>query len=91
MRHEAAGVSARDEPIVERGDGRRGQFGACLGEGLFGQVMHELGLLFEVGEEFAKFGLDTLAHSAEHDGDQRWQGQFAPADESVADVGVKTR
>jgi len=60
-------------------DGRRGQFGAGLGDGLFGNVAHELSPLVEVEEEFVEFGLDALAHTAEHDGDQRGQRQLASA------------
>ena len=86
--HEAVGVGTRDEPVVERRDGRHGQFGAGLGEGLFGDVVYELSLLLQMGEEFVEFGLNALAHAAEHDGDQRGQGQFAPAHEGVARIGV---
>jgi hypothetical protein len=86
--NETIGVGALDEPVVERRNGRRGQLGAGFGEGLFGDMMHKLGLLLEVGEEFAELSLDALAHTAEHDGDQRWQRQLASADEDVASVGV---
>lgn len=87
-RHEAIGVGALDDPVVERRNGRRGQLRAGLGEGLFGDVVHELSLFLKVGEEFVELGLDTLAHAAEHDGDQRRQRQLASANEGVASVGV---
>ncbi|MBN4742925.1 hypothetical protein H4F41_25230, partial [Escherichia coli] len=59
-----------------------------LGKGLLGDVVYQLGLLFEMGEELVKFGLHALAHAAEHDGDQRGQGKLTPAHEGVASVGV---
>lgn len=50
--------------------------------------MHQLGLLFEVCEKFVEFGLDALAHAAEHDSDQRGQGQLTLAHEGVASAGM---
>ncbi len=80
-----------DEPVVERRDGRHGQFGAGLGEGLFADVVYELGPLPQMGEEFVEFGLNALAHTAEHDGEERGQRQFAPPDEGVTRFGLASQ
>ncbi|MES2739943.1 MAG: hypothetical protein V4754_03185 [Pseudomonadota bacterium] len=48
-------------------------------------------MIFQVGKKFVKFGLNAFAHAAEHDGDERGQGQFAPAHEGVAGVGVASQ
>ena len=54
--NESPAASARHEAIG---------VGARLGDGLFGDVVRELSLLFRTSREFVKFGLSALAHAAE--------------------------
>jgi hypothetical protein len=53
-------VGALDEPVVERRNGRRRQPGAGLCEGLFGDMVHELGPVFMIGKEFVEFRPNAL-------------------------------
>ena len=50
-RNKAVLPGAPDDPIVEQRNGRQGQLGAGLGEGLFGDVVHQLCLLAQMGKE----------------------------------------
>jgi len=84
-RHKLVRLGARDEPIVEAGNGVQGQLGACLGERLFGYLVDQLGLLAKMGEEGVQFGLDAHPHARQHDGDQR---QLATARKRGRMVGV---
>ncbi len=78
-RHKPVRFGARDEPVVETGNGARGQLGARLGERLLRHFAGQLGLLAKVREEGVQFGLDAHPHARQHDGDQRRQGQLAAA------------
>ena len=87
-RHKAIVFSALNHPVVEQRDGRQGQLGARLGERLFGDYAHQLRLVVQMRKELIEFGLNTLAHTAEHQRDQGWQGQLALAGEGVGMFGV---
>lgn len=87
-RHKLVRLGARDEPIVEAGNGVQGQLGACLGERLFGYLVDQLGLLEKMGEEGVQFGPDARPHVCQRDGDQRRQQQLATAPERGRMVGV---
>ena len=80
--------SAPNHPVVGQRDGRQGQLGARLGERFFGDFAHQLRLVVQLRKELIEFGLNTLAHTAEHQRDQGWQGQLALAGEGVGMFGV---
>lgn len=77
-----------NQPIVEQRQGRRGQFGACLGERLFRELAYQLGPAVQMGKELIKFRLNALAHATEHQRHQSWQGQFALTREGAGVIGM---
>ncbi len=86
--HQTGGACLRHQPVVQGWQCRRGQLGAGAPERAVGHIAHQLGLLVKVGEEFVEFGLDALAHAAEHDRDQRGQRQLALAREGARMFGM---
>ena len=61
---------------------------ARLGERLFGDYAHQLRLVVQMRKEPIEFGLNTLAHAAEHQRNHGWQGQLALAGEGAGTIGV---
>ena len=59
-------LSARDDLIVEPRNCGVGNLGAGLREGLLRDVVHQLSLLAQVSKELIEFGLNALAHAADH-------------------------
>ena len=55
---------------------------------MFGDFAHQLRLVVQLRKELIEFGLNTLAHTAEHQRDQGWQGQLALAGEGVGMIGM---
>jgi len=76
-RHITMASGLLEQPVIERRNGCRREFGARLRERLPGYLAQQLCLLLQVSEELVQFGLDALAHAGEHQRDQCRQGQFA--------------
>lgn len=87
-RHKAIVLGALNHPVVEQRDGRQGQLGARLGEGLFRDFAHQLSLVVQMRKKLIEFGLNALAHTAEHQRDQGRQGQLALAREGAGMIGM---
>ena len=77
VRHITVAPGLLEQPVIERRNGGRGEFGARLRERLPGYPAQQLCLLLQMSEELVQFGLDALAHAGEHQCDQCRQGQFA--------------
>ena len=58
--YKAIVLGTLDQPVVEQRDGRQGQLGARLGEGLLEDLAHQLRLVVQVGKELIEFGLNAL-------------------------------
>ena len=54
-------------------------------------LTHQLRLLAQMRKELVQLGLDALAHAAEQDRDQSWQGQLALARECSGTIAVDRR
>ena len=76
-RHITMASGLLEQPVIERRNGCRREFGARLRERLPGYLAQQLRLLLQASEELVQFGLDALAHAGEHQRDQCRQGQFA--------------
>ena len=61
------GFGPVDEPVIQRWDRGRCQFDAGLGEGLFGDLPCQVGLLLQVRKELVQFGLNALAQAGKQD------------------------
>jgi hypothetical protein len=73
---------------MEQRDGSQRQLGAGLGEGLPGDLAHQLRLVVQMGKELIEFGLNAFAHAAEQQRDQGWQWQFSLACEGSGMIGM---
>ena len=87
-RHEAALLGAPYQPVVESWNGCQGQLGTRLGKGLLGDFAHQLCLLAKMSKEHIQFGLNTHAHTRQHDRDQGRQGQLAAARKCAGVLGM---
>lgn len=73
-RNETVLLGARDESVVERGNGGQRQLGARLRERLFGHGAQQPGLALQMAKEHIELGLNAHAHA--HAGQhQRHQGR----------------
>jgi hypothetical protein len=90
-RHIIMAPGLLEQPVIERRNGGRGEFGARLRERLAGYLAQQLCLLLQMGEELVQFGLDALAHAGEHQCDQCRQGQFATTLERRGMLGIASK
>jgi len=50
-RNQSSSIYLLEKPVIEQGNCYSGKLGPCLGEGLFGNVMNQLRLLFYKAKE----------------------------------------